>query len=363
MSVKLEEIFYLNKFCHLFKIKMSVDFDVKRLLQNTLTYNSFVLVYKLTDEFNGYISDSLYTNNNLYSVYFTNLGNIGIYKDGNWFKKFINPLIKNDDISTNAIKLKLNDKLKLRNIYQKYFISDNGKWLLYEDGSKKFSLLYNTIHHTGFNNYYTDNPNNIADNIFSSYCKLTNFIDKTCNCISDDDACLNSFLGENLAQNVKNSSPQLYNTLKSNCICLNSNCQNTYDSNLYKDTYVYKRYKCQTPPNINICSAILNASENSTLDTGNLDLKFDCGITSQTGGGTIPQTGGGTIPQTGGGTIPQTGGGTIPQTGGEITPQIPPQTGGGISSFVSKYKNYIIGLIVIVLILIIVSLMYYVKKT
>ena len=324
---------------------MNADFDVKRLLQNTLTNKSFVLVYKLTDEFNGYISDSLYSSSTLYSIYFTNLGNIGVYKDGNWIKKFMNPLVNTDDISTNAVLLRLDNKLKLKNIYQNYFISDNGKWLLYDNGSKKFSLLYNTIHHIGFNNYYVENPNNIADNIFTSYCKLTNFIDKTCNCISDDDACLNSFLGENLAQNVKNSSPQLYNTLKSNCICLNSNCQNTYDSNLYKDTYVYKRYKCQTPPNINICSAILNASENSTLDTGNLDLKFNCGITSQIGGGTTSQTGGGTTSQTGGGTTSQTGSETISQL-----------------SFYSKYKNYIIGSIVIILILIIVSVVYYSKK-
>ena len=329
---------------------MSEEFDVKRLLENTLTYNSFVLVYKMTDEFNEYISDSLYTNNNSYSVYFTNLGNIGIYKDGNLFKKFINPLINSDDISVDSVKLKLDSKLKLKNIYQNYFISDNGKWLLYDDGSKKFSLLYNTVHHNNFHNYYMENPNNIADNIFTSYCKLINFIDKTCNCISDDDACLNSFLGVNLAQNVKNSSPQLYNTLKSNCICLNSNCQNTYDSNLYKNTYVYKRYKCQTPPNINICSAILNASENSVLDTGNLNLKFDCGITSQTGGGTTSQTGGGTTSQTGSGTTSQTGSGTTSQI-----------SGNSISSFVSTHKNYIIGSVSIIVILIII-VMYYVKN-
>ena len=270
---------------------MDIPFDVKRIIKNNIfNKDSFIKVYSFSSEFNDKISDALYTKYSDYSLYFSNNGNIGIYEQEKlkFVNKFLNPLINTDDLSTSSLLITLDEKLKNRSIYQNYFISKNGKWLLYDNGKKEFLLLYNTVYHPGFTNYYKNFSNNISDNLFLKYCKHINMIDDACSCINydEDDICLNSFLGENIPSSLKTSSPQLYNTFKTNCVCLNSKCQNLYNSNLLDNTYTKTRFECKTPPNINICASILNSTDNSNLSiTGDLNTKFNCGITDISGSG------------------------------------------------------------------------------
>lgn len=203
-------------------------------------------------------------------LYFNEWGSVLLYNGGTKIIDFKNPLVtssshENVIIDSNLVEEKTDN--------QKYFMCAGSNWVLYyDDTDEKFKVLYNYISSKGFAQYFKASRNSALSNL-NEYCRtIPN--EKLCTCFNftGNDFCMRDLLGtETTRSTLERVDTVGYNSIKTKCHCLNSNCP--LDEPIM-DIYKTDVNECPSVIQITLCNSTINAGRD--LSAGGINVAQNC---------------------------------------------------------------------------------------